>query len=85
MSNSFRFSVKDTGPGISSDILPYIFNRFWQARKTEQLGSGLGLAIAKGIVEAHKGTIVVQSKLGEGSLFYFDLPKRSDAEIGKAA
>ncbi|MEX2285099.1 MAG: GAF domain-containing protein [Gemmatimonadota bacterium] len=68
------FRVTDTGPGIAADQLPHIFGRFWQARRTDRRGLGLGLAIAKGIVEAHGGTISVESRLGEGSSFLFTVP-----------
>src|SRR5204863_163157 len=46
-----RVAVRDTGPGIAAEDLPYVFDRFWQARSTRRAGAGLGLAIAKGIVE----------------------------------
>ena len=71
------FSVSDTGPGIPLADLPHIFDRFWQARRTAGLGTGLGLSIAKGIVEAHGGRILVESKLGHGSTFRFTVPVAS--------
>ena len=69
-----RFAVRDTGPGISDDHLPHIFDRFWQARNSTRTGAGLGLAIAKGIVEAHDGTIYAASEIGSGTEIGFDLP-----------
>ena len=69
-----RFGVIDTGAGIPAEQLPHIFGRFWQASDTDRRGIGLGLAIAKGIVEAHKGKIWVESHVGLGSTFYFTLP-----------
>ena len=54
------FTVADTGPGISEDQLPNVFNRYWQERRASREGSGLGLYIAKGIVEAHGGRIWVE-------------------------
>lgn len=63
------FRVTDTGPGIAPEHLPYLFDRFWQARTTRYGGAGLGLAIARGIVEAHGGSIEVASTLGVGSTF----------------
>ncbi|HEV7837644.1 MAG TPA: PAS domain S-box protein, partial [Gemmatimonadaceae bacterium] len=72
-----RFAVIDTGPGIPAEQLPHIFGRFWQARPTDRRGIGLGLAIAKGIVEAHRGRIWVESSVGLGSTFYFTLPVAS--------
>ncbi|WP_373285707.1 ATP-binding protein [Pullulanibacillus camelliae] len=71
-------SVKDTGAGIAEEDLPFVFERFYKADKARtrgKAGTGLGLAIAKNIVEAHKGQIIVQSKLGKGTTFTFSLPK----------
>jgi signal transduction histidine kinase len=70
-------SVSDTGEGIPAEDLPHIFERFYRVDKSRARatgGSGLGLTIARRLVEAHGGTIVVQSKLGEGSSFSFTLP-----------
>jgi signal transduction histidine kinase len=67
-------SVSDTGPGIPQEHLSKIFDRFWQTPGTKQKGSGLGLSIAKGIVEAHGGTIWAESQLGKGSSFFFTVP-----------
>jgi len=69
-----RFSVIDSGPGISPENLERIFDRFWQADSADRRGAGLGLAIVKAIVTAHGGTIGVTSTVGAGSHFYFDLP-----------
>lgn len=66
--------VKDTGAGIAPEELPHIFDRFWQARKTERRGTGLGLSICKGIVEAHGGRIWAESTSGEGTTVSFALP-----------
>jgi signal transduction histidine kinase len=71
---SVRFSVRDSGPGMSAENLPHIFDRFWQARHGERTGAGLGLAIAKGIVEAHDGTIWAHSEPGHGAEIAFELP-----------
>lgn len=68
-----QFAVQDGGPGISADMLPHIFDRFWQARQRRG-GAGLGLTISKGIVEAHGGRIWVESVQDKGSTFYFTLP-----------
>lgn len=72
-----RFSVVDTGPGISSEDLPHVFDRFWRAersRSREHGGSGLGLAISRQLVEAQGGEIGVDSEAGRGSVFWFTLP-----------
>ena len=66
-------AVRDGGPGISDTELPHVFDRYWHGR-TKKGGAGLGLAIAKGIVDAHGGTIGVVSKTGEGAEFSFTLP-----------
>lgn len=70
------FQVSDTGSGISEANLPHVFDRYWQAKQFAFRGTGLGLSIAKRLVEAHGGKIGVQSKLGEGSTFFFTLPSR---------
>jgi len=70
-------SVSDTGEGIPAEDLPNIFERFYRVDKSRAKvtgGSGLGLTIAKRLVEAHGGTITVQSELGKGSRFSFTLP-----------
>jgi PAS domain S-box-containing protein len=72
--DKIRFGVIDTGPGIPPEQVPHIFGQFWQASPSDRRGIGLGLAIAKGIVEAHSGTIWVESHVGLGSTFYFTLP-----------
>jgi light-regulated signal transduction histidine kinase (bacteriophytochrome) len=69
-----RFSVSDTGPGISARDLPHVFERYWQGKGIARHSAGLGLYIAKGIIEAHGGRIWVESVLGKGSTFHFTLP-----------
>jgi len=72
--------VGDSGIGIASADLPHIFDRFWRAefsrdRSGARPGTGLGLAITKWIAEAHGGTIVVQSRVGRGTVFTVTLPR----------
>jgi signal transduction histidine kinase len=72
-----HLSVRDTGAGIPADQLPRVFEKFYQAdnqRHASRRGTGLGLAIAKGIVEAHGGTIGVESTRGVGTTFEITLP-----------
>jgi two-component system phosphate regulon sensor histidine kinase PhoR len=78
--NGVEFYVQDFGPGISSEHLPRLFERFYRvdkARSRESGGTGLGLAIAKHIVLAHGGTIRAESELNHGSTFLFILPSSS--------
>lgn len=75
--NSLRVTVQDNGLGISPEDQIHVFDRFYRVRRPETdsiEGTGLGLAIVKSLVEAHKGQIGVESKLGEGSTFYIMLP-----------
>lgn len=72
-----RLEVLDNGPGIPEAALPNLFERFYRvdgARSTRGNGSGLGLAIVKWIVEQHGGTVAVESKVGEGTVFTVLLP-----------
>ena len=66
-------AVRDHGPGIAATELPHVFDRYWSGR-TKKGGAGLGLAIAKGIVSAHGGHLIVDSKQGQGAKFMFTLP-----------
>jgi PAS domain S-box-containing protein len=75
-----RFSVSDTGSGISQEDLPHLFEPFWQARARKKQGAGLGLTIVKGLVDAHGGHVWVESRPGGGSIFFFTLPTASLAE-----
>ena len=77
LANGVEFYVQDFGPGIPSEHLPRLFERFYRvdkARSRDSGGTGLGLAIAKHIVLAHGGTIRAESELNHGSTFIFILP-----------
>ncbi|MBO0958113.1 HAMP domain-containing protein [Neobacillus sp. MM2021_6] len=77
--NGIRMEVKDSGSGIPAEDLPFVFERFYKADKARtrgRAGTGLGLAIAKNIIDAHRGHISVQSKMGQGTTFSFLLPRK---------
>ena len=67
-------SVADSGRGILPEHVAHIFDWMWQVRGSHRTSAGVGLAIAKGVVEAHGGTISVESEPGRGSVFSFSLP-----------
>lgn len=68
-------SIQDNGSGISPESKPYIFQRYWSTKNRQQtLSSGLGLYIVRMIVEAHGGTITVESELNKGTMFTLYLP-----------
>ena len=69
-----EFSISDTGPGIAAGDLPHLFDRYWQGKGSPRTGTGLGLPIAKRIVEAHGGTVRVDSEVGRGTRVVFALP-----------
>jgi two-component system NtrC family sensor kinase len=73
--------VKDTGCGIPEDNLPHIFDPFFSTKEVGY-GTGLGLSVAHGIIEQHKGTLSVESKVGEGSVFTIRLPLRDQNYLG---
>lgn len=75
--NSILIKVKDTGKGISEEELPFVFDRFYKGKKSDNSssnGMGLGLAISKEIILSHKGEIWVESAVNQGSAFCFTLP-----------
>ncbi len=81
--NMVRFSVQDFGPGIPSEHIGRLFERFYRVdkgRSRESGGTGLGLAIARRLTEAQYGEIWVESELARGSMFYFTLPVANGAD-----
>jgi PAS domain S-box-containing protein len=76
--NGVLVIVQDTGVGIAPEDLPFVFDRFWQSRRTDRSGAGLGLAIAHGIVRAHGGTLSLESEMGRGTSALLTLPAAGD-------
>jgi len=77
--NTISISFKDTGIGIHRDYLSKIFDPFFTTKEVGK-GTGLGLSITYGIIERHRGTIHVKSKIGSGTTFDINLP----IDFGKA-
>ena len=74
-------AVVDRGEGIPHADLPRVFTKFYRRAETRPTGSGLGLWISRGLVEAHGGRLVVESRVGEGSTFRFTLPTAIPEEL----
>jgi len=74
-----RIGVADSGPGMDEDHLTHVFDRFYQTRSGDRRGAGLGLAIARGIIEAHAGSIDMESELGAGTTAWVELPLEPDS------
>jgi two-component system phosphate regulon sensor histidine kinase PhoR len=84
LENKTEVCVRDNGPGIPEADLPHIFERFYRVdkgRSREKGGTGLGLSIVKHIVQLHGGQVRVESKLGQGTAFYFTLPVRANGSF----
>lgn len=73
-----RVEIRDTGVGIPEDVLPHIFEPFFTT-KTGGEGLGLGLAVVYGIVQKHRGRIMVDSKVGQGTTFTIELPTHPES------
>jgi signal transduction histidine kinase len=78
--------VRDTGPGIPAEDLPHLFQKFYRVDNSATRtigGTGLGLFICRKIIELYSGQIWAESKLGEGSTFYFNLPRLDNQKAAK--
>ena len=89
--NRFKWVVEDEGPGIPSDLRERVFDKFFRATRDGDIphhqptGTGMGLAIAKGIVEAHEGTIWIESESnGKGTRVMFTLPIGDEDVVDEA-
>jgi signal transduction histidine kinase len=80
--NEIQVSVKDSGIGICPEDLPHIFEGFYRGKDVQKTatGHGIGLAVTRQIVEAHDGSISVESELGKGSTFVIRLPALKPGE-----
>ena len=79
--NQVRIEVCDSGEGIAEEDLAYIWDRYYRGGKPHKratIGSGLGLSIVKNVLESHHLLYGVQSVIGEGSIFWFELPLVND-------
>jgi signal transduction histidine kinase len=82
--SAVRFEVRDSGRGIGKDEGDKVFARFWRSDPKRRRGLGLGLYIAKGLVQAHGGALWYESEEGQGTRFFFTLP-RAGAEAQPTA
>ena len=79
----YHFSVQDHGAGISKEMLPYVWDRYYKGHKAHvraKLGSGIGLSIVKGILELHGAQYGVDSEEGKGSTFWFTMKIHGEGE-----
>lgn len=86
--NELCVTVRDTGPGIHPNDLPYIFDRFYQSKLPDapvQGGTGIGLSLCKELAELMGGTVWAESEYGKGSAFFFRFPKKVAPENAMAA
>ena len=73
-----RFEVSDTGSRIPEEDIAHIWDKYYKGDKTSSIksvGSGLGLAIVKGVLEAHQASFGVESKMDQGTTFWFEIKK----------
>lgn len=72
--NSFQITVKDNGPGLVPEEIPFIFDKFHRGASSPAGGTGLGLSICRGIVEAHNGSVTAENNTDGGAKFIITLP-----------
>jgi signal transduction histidine kinase len=77
--NIIQFDVSDNGAGMNEEVLQKLFTSFFSTKGHR--GTGLGLMVTRKLIEAHKGTIAVQSRLNEGTTFTVKLPYRDPGEV----
>ena len=78
-----QVTISDSGEGIAPEELPYIWDRYYRSRENHRravIGSGLGLNICRGILEKHEAPYGVKSEPGQGTTFWFRLPKADAAK-----
>jgi len=78
---SLAFKVQDTGQGIAEEELPHVFDRYFQAKNQDQGGTGIGLGLVRSIAQLMDGRTYAESRLGQGSSFYFEFPKKEVATL----
>lgn len=84
LGDELQISVRDTGRGIHAKDLPHVFDRFYQREQSNeqpQGGTGIGLSLVKELAELLEGRVWAESKVGVGSTFYFQLPKKETEEV----
>lgn len=81
--NDILVSVKDEGIGIAAEDIPHIFEGFYRGKSGQAVasGHGIGLAVTRQIIEAHQGSITVESELSKGTTFFVRLPKSKTTEV----
>ena len=80
----FEFYIKDNGQGVDEQYFDKVFEIFRKlGRREDTNGTGAGLAMVKKIIHMHKGRIWLSSKKGEGTTFYFTIPKQKDFIMGR--
>ncbi|MDD4052564.1 MAG: sensor histidine kinase KdpD [candidate division Zixibacteria bacterium] len=79
--NAITLTISDNGPGIPSDSLPHLFDKFYRVPGTPAGGTGIGLAITRAVIEAHEGAITVDNRPGGGAVFAIRLPNKQQPDV----